>query len=105
MNSEVCPMYFRLGRVGTLEHSLTAAGFAQIVHRTMTTTLEYADADEACRATAVQRRIAPTRSCEHRSPRVVASMLTPSGTPFAWDCRKVDCDGKAPGARCFSTAV
>ena len=50
VDSEVCPLFFRLGRAGGLERACIAAGFASIEERTLTTTLEYADADEACRA-------------------------------------------------------
>lgn len=48
--SEVCPLFFRLGRAEALARACLDAGFEVIAQRTLAATLEYADADEACRA-------------------------------------------------------
>jgi ubiquinone/menaquinone biosynthesis C-methylase UbiE len=50
VQSEVCPMFFRLGAGSALEQAFEAAGFARISHRRLETRLHYADAEEACDA-------------------------------------------------------
>jgi ubiquinone/menaquinone biosynthesis C-methylase UbiE len=47
VQSEVCPMFFRLGTGATLEHELEAAGFHGIVTERLSTKLHYADDREA----------------------------------------------------------
>ena len=48
--SEVCPMFFHLGTGDTLAHTFAAAGFINIRVRRLTTSLEYASAEEAISA-------------------------------------------------------
>jgi ubiquinone/menaquinone biosynthesis C-methylase UbiE len=48
--SEVCPLFFRLGRRDTLARLCADAGFEAVEERRITTTLRYADGDEACNA-------------------------------------------------------
>jgi ubiquinone/menaquinone biosynthesis C-methylase UbiE len=48
--SEVCPLFFRLGQQDTLARLCFAAHLDVIEHRRIATTLDYADADEACNA-------------------------------------------------------
>jgi len=48
--SEVCPLFFRLGQRDTLARTCDAAGFSAVDERRISTTLVYADADEACDA-------------------------------------------------------
>ena len=50
VRSDVCPLFFRLGRASALERACIAAGFASIEHQTVSMALDYADAGEACRA-------------------------------------------------------
>jgi ubiquinone/menaquinone biosynthesis C-methylase UbiE len=50
VETEVCPLFFRLGENDTLADLCRAASFDVIFTRRMPTMLEYADADEACRA-------------------------------------------------------
>jgi len=50
VQSEVCPMFFRLGAENALEQAFAAAGFGQIECRRLETRLHYADASEACEA-------------------------------------------------------
>lgn len=50
VESEVCPLFFRLGENGTLPELCARVGFAVVRQRRVATTLRYADADEACRA-------------------------------------------------------
>ena len=50
VESEVCPLFFRLGENATLAELCEDAGFDIVRQRRIATTLEYADADEACRA-------------------------------------------------------
>ena len=50
VESEVCPLFFRLGENDTLAELCADAGFDIVRQRRIATTLEYADADEACRA-------------------------------------------------------
>jgi ubiquinone/menaquinone biosynthesis C-methylase UbiE len=45
--SEVCPMFFSLGNPDMLELHFTAAGFAEVVVRRISTVLHYTDAREA----------------------------------------------------------
>jgi ubiquinone/menaquinone biosynthesis C-methylase UbiE len=50
VKSEVCPLFFQLGGPGVLERELEAAGFAQVRGERLTTTVAFADAEEACQA-------------------------------------------------------
>ena len=50
VSSEVCPLFFRLGQGDTLARLCAEAGFNDVRTQRMSTTLRYADADEACRA-------------------------------------------------------
>ncbi len=50
VRSEVCPLFFRLGQEGLLAHLCSSAGFGDVSHRRIATTLVYADADAACDA-------------------------------------------------------
>jgi ubiquinone/menaquinone biosynthesis C-methylase UbiE len=48
--SEVCPLFFRLGRHDALVRSCAEAGFEAMTQQRLSVTLDYADADEACDA-------------------------------------------------------
>jgi ubiquinone/menaquinone biosynthesis C-methylase UbiE len=48
--SEVCPLFFRLGREDALARACKDAGFEAIEGRRLAVTLDYADADAACDA-------------------------------------------------------
>jgi len=48
--SDVCPLFFRLGQGDTLVRVCAEAQFAAIELHRMATTLDYANADEACSA-------------------------------------------------------
>jgi ubiquinone/menaquinone biosynthesis C-methylase UbiE len=48
--SEVCPLFFRLGQHDALANLCVDAKFEDVRQRRITTTLTYADADEACDA-------------------------------------------------------
>ena len=48
--SEVCPLFFRLGQQDTLARLCAEAGFVAIEHRRLSTTLNFADATDACNA-------------------------------------------------------
>ena len=48
--SEVCPLFFRLGQQDALENLCVGAKLEDVRHRRITTTLTFADADEACDA-------------------------------------------------------
>jgi ubiquinone/menaquinone biosynthesis C-methylase UbiE len=50
VQTEVCPLFFRLGESDTLAELCTEASLDVVLTRRIATTLEYADADEACRA-------------------------------------------------------
>jgi ubiquinone/menaquinone biosynthesis C-methylase UbiE len=50
VQSDVCPMFFRLGTGESLQHAFAAAGFQGIVTRRLETRLRYANGDEACEA-------------------------------------------------------
>lgn len=50
VNSDVCPMFFRLGAEGALEHAFRAAGFSHVRGQRIATVLRYASADDACGA-------------------------------------------------------
>jgi ubiquinone/menaquinone biosynthesis C-methylase UbiE len=47
---EVCPLFFRLGQQDTLANLCVEAKFEDVRYRRITTTLTFADADEACDA-------------------------------------------------------
>lgn len=47
---EVCPLFFRLGEQGALARLCAGANLADVRHRRITTTLTFADADDACDA-------------------------------------------------------
>jgi len=66
VQSEVCPMFFRLGTAQNLQHAFSAAGFGDIVERRLETRLEYATGDEACDAAFVGGPVALAYS--HFSP-------------------------------------
>jgi ubiquinone/menaquinone biosynthesis C-methylase UbiE len=48
--SEVCPLFFRLGQQDTLARLCSEAAFEDVRHRRITTTLAYADSNQACDA-------------------------------------------------------
>ena len=50
VKSEVCPLFFQLGRAGELERQCDAAGFATVTTERITTWLDYPNAASACRA-------------------------------------------------------
>jgi len=50
VTSEVCPLFFRLGHGNTLADLCSNAGFDVTVRCRITTTLDYADGDQACDA-------------------------------------------------------
>ncbi len=50
VQSEVCPMFFRIGTGDCLERAYAAAGFKSIRVRRLRATLDYANAEEACEA-------------------------------------------------------
>lgn len=50
VESEVCPLFFRLGQGDALAAACASAGFEPRVQRRIASTLDYADGDEACRA-------------------------------------------------------
>jgi len=50
VQSEVCPMFFRIGTGDCLECAYAAAGFRDLRTRRFRTTLDYASASEACEA-------------------------------------------------------
>lgn len=50
VNSEVCPLFFRLGTGGALTAAFEAAGFDDIRTDRFMTDLEFSSADEACEA-------------------------------------------------------
>ena len=58
VESEVCPLFFRLGQQDTLARCCSDAAFEGVKHRRITTTLVYADADEACEAVFVAGPVA-----------------------------------------------
>jgi ubiquinone/menaquinone biosynthesis C-methylase UbiE len=50
VTSEVCPLFFRLGQQEALERLCAEANFESIQQRRISTTLDFADAHEACNA-------------------------------------------------------
>jgi ubiquinone/menaquinone biosynthesis C-methylase UbiE len=66
VQSEVCPMFFRLGTAQNLQRAFSVAGFRDIVERRLETRLEYASRDEACDAAFVGGPVALAYS--HFSP-------------------------------------
>ena len=50
VRSEVCPLFFRLGRDDALARACAEAGFEAIERRRLAVTLDYADAEAACDA-------------------------------------------------------
>ncbi len=50
VKSEVCPLFFQLGGEGVLEQALTAAGFSDIRCERLSSTLAFANGEEACQA-------------------------------------------------------
>lgn len=50
VQSDVCPMFFRLGTGEALRQAFVAAGFVDIVARRLQTRLFFSTADEACKA-------------------------------------------------------
>ncbi len=50
VQSEVCPMFFRIGTGNALERAYAMAGFTSIRSRRFSSTLDYASEDEACEA-------------------------------------------------------
>jgi ubiquinone/menaquinone biosynthesis C-methylase UbiE len=51
--SDVCPLFFQLGQRDALARLCTTAGLQVVAERRLTTSLDYADADAACRAALV----------------------------------------------------
>lgn len=50
VQSEVCPLFFRIGTGDSLERAYATAGFVDIRARRFSSTLDYASANEACEA-------------------------------------------------------
>lgn len=50
VQSEVCPMFFRIGTGDALRHAFASAGFTDVALRRLQSTLSYANAEEACAA-------------------------------------------------------
>jgi SAM-dependent methyltransferase len=50
VNSDVCPLFFRLGEGDTLANVCSNAGFGVTARTRITTTLDYSDDDQACDA-------------------------------------------------------
>ena len=50
VNSEVCPMFFRLGTKDALRRAFRAAGFTGVTFERFSSVLRYASAEETCRA-------------------------------------------------------
>jgi SAM-dependent methyltransferase len=50
VQSEVCPMFFRIGTGDNLERAFVAAGFKDVRVRRLRATLDYENGDEACEA-------------------------------------------------------
>jgi SAM-dependent methyltransferase len=50
VQSDVCPMFFRLGAGDALRQAFLAAGFVDVAERRLQSRLLYATADEACEA-------------------------------------------------------
>lgn len=50
VESDVCPLFFQLGGVGTLATLCLKAGYESVEAHRIAVTLDYADADEMCRA-------------------------------------------------------
>jgi SAM-dependent methyltransferase len=53
VESDVCPLFFQLGGVGTLSTLCLRMGFDSVEAHRIAVTLDYADADEMCRAALV----------------------------------------------------
>jgi SAM-dependent methyltransferase len=53
VESDVCPLFFGLGKEGALERVCADAGFEAVEPHRLASTLSYADGDEACRAALV----------------------------------------------------
>jgi ubiquinone/menaquinone biosynthesis C-methylase UbiE len=86
--SEVCPLFFRLGQGDALAQACGAAGFTVAAQHRIATTLEYADADQACDAAFVggpvalawSRFDAPTRErARQRYIESIAPWRSPGG--------------------------
>jgi len=58
VQSEVCPMFFRLGGGDALARALREAGLGRVVSTRITTTADYADAQTACEAAFVAGPVA-----------------------------------------------
>jgi ubiquinone/menaquinone biosynthesis C-methylase UbiE len=58
VDSEVCPLFFRLGQQDALARACAEAGFEDVKQRRITTTLVYADSSEACDAVFVAGPVA-----------------------------------------------
>jgi ubiquinone/menaquinone biosynthesis C-methylase UbiE len=75
VQSEVCPMFFRLGGGDALAQALRGAGLSEVTASRLTTTADYADARSACEAAfvagpvalAYSRFDAATRSVVHNA--------------------------------------
>jgi ubiquinone/menaquinone biosynthesis C-methylase UbiE len=50
VTTDVCPLFFQMGDRAVLEFRCTHAGFERITTESLAVTLDYADAEEACRA-------------------------------------------------------
>lgn len=48
--SDVCPLFFRLGRTDALSRACADAGFQDVTQQRLSTTLNHADDDDACEA-------------------------------------------------------
>lgn len=58
VESEVCPLFFDLGRHGSLADAVKAAGFERALTQRVATTLVYEDGSHACRAAFVAGPVA-----------------------------------------------
>ena len=62
VQSEVCPMFFRIGTGDSLARAFETAGFNDIAARRLRTTLQYANAGDACEAAFVGGPVALAHS-------------------------------------------
>jgi len=69
VESEVCPLFFQLGESDMLAHLCADVGFEAIEQCRITTTLDYADAHEACDAAFIGGPIALAWSRFHDAAR------------------------------------
>lgn len=118
VQSEVCPMFFRIGTGDCLERAYASAGFVEVQGRHLSSTLDYASAEEACEAAFVGGPVAlassrSPKTCEWTHTRTISRQSKPTGavmaTPFRanslwWPARDREtshvesCGARASGA-------